>query len=158
MNMKNKYRSCVVFMTYNQKGNKSMKYCRMYLNFTVICQPSVSVKVLIPLLFKSSKKGQKRRLKAAAKELRELLMETEDQPFKVSSILTTLESGTEMIKKIIQVLENDSDLVQPCCVSSKSPDYVPNINYFRKCQIMNNWLNGSPFSFDYRTDMYMSFK
>ncbi len=130
-----------------------MKYCRMYLNVTVICQPSLSVKVLISLLFKSSKKGQKRRLKAAAKELRKLLMGTEDQSFNVSSILTTLESGTEMIKKIIQVLENDSDLVQPCCVSSKSPYSIPNINYSIKCHIMNNWLNGSPFSFDYRTAM-----
>ncbi|XP_058638850.1 NACHT, LRR and PYD domains-containing protein 1 homolog isoform X3 [Onychostoma macrolepis] len=65
-----------------------------------------------------SKKGHKRRLKAAAKELRKLLIETEDQSFDVSSILTTLKSGTEMIKKIIQVLENDSDLVQPCRASS----------------------------------------
>ncbi|RXN33919.1 LRR and PYD domains-containing 1b allele 5-like protein [Labeo rohita] len=61
-----------------------------------------------------SNKGQKKRMKAAAKELRELLMETEDQSFDVSSIPTIIESGTEMIKKIIQVLENDSDLVQPC--------------------------------------------
>ncbi len=123
----------------------------MYLNFTVICQ--LSVNVLISLSFKSSKKGQKRKLKAAAKELQKLLMETEDQSFNVSSILTTLESGTEMIKKIIQVLENDSDLVQPCRVSSKSPDYIPNINDSRKCHIMNNWLNGSPFSFDHRMAM-----
>ncbi len=123
----------------------------MYLNFTVICQ--LSVNVLISLSFKSSKKGQKRKLKAAAKELQKLLMETEDQSFNVSSILTTLESGTEMIKKIIQVLENDSDLVQPCRVSSTCPDYIPYINYSRKCHIMNNWLNGSPFSFDHRMAM-----
>ncbi len=65
----------------------------MYLNFTVICQ--LSVNVLISLSFKSSKKGQKRRLKAAAKELQKLLMETEDQSFNVSSILTT--EGSQML-------------------------------------------------------------
>ncbi len=115
--------------------------CNMYLNFTVICQPSFYVKVLIFLLFKSSKKDQTGRMNAAAKELRKLLME--DQSFNVSSIFTTLESGTEMIKKIIQALKNDSDPIQPCSASGKSPD--SNLNYSRKCHIKNNCLNRNPF-------------
>ncbi|XP_052458989.1 NACHT, LRR and PYD domains-containing protein 1 homolog [Carassius gibelio] len=63
-------------------------------------------------------KDQKKRIKAAAKELRELLVETEDRSFDVSSILGIIESGTEMIKKTIGELEIDSDVVQPCRVSS----------------------------------------
>uniref|UniRef100_A0A8C2I9P2 FIIND domain-containing protein n=1 Tax=Cyprinus carpio TaxID=7962 RepID=A0A8C2I9P2_CYPCA len=62
-------------------------------------------------------KGQKKRIKDAAKELKEL-METEDQSFDVSSILSNIESATEMIKKTIEELESDSDPVQPCNVRS----------------------------------------
>ncbi|KTG04815.1 hypothetical protein cypCar_00040369, partial [Cyprinus carpio] len=74
-------------------------------------------RVLIFILLKSRNKGQKKRIKDAAKELREL-MKTEDQSFDVSSILSNIESATEMIKKTIEELESDSDPVQPCSVRS----------------------------------------
>lgn len=76
------------------------------------------MKVLIFILLKSRNKGPKKRIKDAAKELKEL-METEDQSFDVSSILSNIESATEMIKKTIEELESDSDPVQPCSVRSK---------------------------------------
>lgn len=59
-------------------------------------------------------------MKSAAKELRKLQKETEHHSFNVPSIPTIIESGTEIIKRTIQLLENDSDLVQACRYRGKS--------------------------------------
>ncbi len=66
------------------------------------------------------KKIFKKMIRTAAKQIQKLFKDTEDQSINVSSIPTTLESGIEMIKRIIQRWENDSDHVQLCRSQSKS--------------------------------------
>lgn len=65
-------------------------------------------------MFISSDKSHLQKVKSAAKELRDL------QSFEVSSILTIIESGTKILNRTIELLENDSDLVQACRYSGKS--------------------------------------
>ncbi|XP_016404458.1 NACHT, LRR and PYD domains-containing protein 1a-like isoform X1 [Sinocyclocheilus rhinocerous] len=61
-----------------------------------------------------SEKGPKKIIRTAVEQIQKLSEETEDQSLYVSSIPTTLESGIELIKRIIQQRDNDSDVVQPC--------------------------------------------
>lgn len=99
------------------------------------------------MFISSDKSHLQKVIKSAAKELRDL------QSFEVTSILTIIESGTKILNRTIELLENDSDLVQACHYSGKSSYSVTltNLNDSKKkthkwevCTILiDNGLNGS---------------